>query len=73
MGTAIINRDVCLAWQGTVCRACWHACPFPNEAIVFDERGRALVVAEQCIGCGICDHACITEPSSITIQPREIA
>jgi formate hydrogenlyase subunit 6/NADH:ubiquinone oxidoreductase subunit I len=40
---------------------------------VFDERGRALVVAEQCIGCGICDHACITEPSSITIQPREIA
>jgi ferredoxin-type protein NapG len=73
MGTAIINRDVCLAWQGTMCRACWHACPFPNEAIVFDERGRALVVAEQCIGCGICDHACITEPSSITIQPREIA
>lgn len=71
MGVAAINRDTCLAWNGTMCRACWHACPFPNEAIVFDERGRAIVVAEQCIGCGICDHACITEPSSITITPRD--
>lgn len=70
MGVAVIHRDTCLAWQGTICRACWHACPFPNEAIVFDERGRAVVVPEHCIGCGICDHACITEPSSIVVTPR---
>ena len=70
MGTAVINRDLCLAWQGTPCRACWHACPFPNEAIVLDERGRAVVVEERCIGCGLCDHACLTEPSSIPITPR---
>lgn len=73
MGTAHINHDTCLAWQGAVCRACWHVCPFPNEAIVFDEYARVSVHAEHCIGCGLCDHACPTEPSSITIQPRGVA
>ena len=73
MGTAVLNRDTCLVWQGTPCRACWHACPFPNEAIVLDLRGRAIVQADQCIGCGLCDHACLTEPSSIPIRPRGVA
>jgi MauM/NapG family ferredoxin protein len=71
MGVAVINRDTCLAWQGTPCRACWHACPFPNEAIVLDERGRALVDETKCIGCGICENACVTEPSSIGVTPRQ--
>jgi ferredoxin-type protein NapG len=70
MGVAAINRETCLAWQGTSCRACWHACPLPNEAIVMDELGRALVDEKNCIGCGLCDYACVTEPSSITITPR---
>jgi len=73
MGTAVINRDTCLAWQGTPCRACWHACPFPDDAIVLDERGRAIVVAEKCVGCGLCDHACLTEPSSIVITPYSMS
>jgi len=70
MGVAIIDRDRCLAWQGTACRSCWHICPFPNEAIRLDWRTRAEIVAEVCIGCGLCDRACLTEPSSIEIIPR---
>jgi len=70
MGVAVIDRTACLAWNRTVCRACWHACPFPNEAIVLDPRGRVEIVAEACIGCGLCDHVCLTEPSSITIIPE---
>lgn len=70
MGVAAINRDTCLAWLGTSCRACWHACPLPNEAIVLDELGRALVDEKICIGCGLCDYACVTDPSSIVITPR---
>ncbi len=69
MGVAEIDADRCFAWNGVVCRACWHACPFPDEAIVLDELGRARVVAEACIGCGICDQACLTAPSSIRILP----
>ena len=70
MGIAEINRETCLAWLGTSCRACWHACPLPNEAIVLDELGRALVDEKVCIGCGLCDYACVTEPGSIIVTPR---
>ena len=70
IGVAELDRDRCLAWNGTVCRACWHACPFPDQAIVLDPRGRAQVVAEACTGCGICEHVCLTEPTSILVRPH---
>jgi len=69
MGTAVIDEDRCLAYNGTVCRACWHVCPLPNEAIRFDAMLRVVVVEDACIGCGLCDHACLTTPSSIPIRP----
>jgi len=70
MGVAVIDTSVCMAWNDQICRSCWHACPFPDHAIVLDEMGRAVVVAENCIGCGLCDYACLTEPSSIRIIPK---
>ncbi|MCP3978878.1 MAG: 4Fe-4S dicluster domain-containing protein [bacterium] len=73
MGTAVIDRELCLAYNGVVCRACWHICPFPNEAIRFDERLRPVVVEEACIGCGLCDWACPTEETSIPVRPAAAA
>ena len=69
MGVAVIDERVCLAYNGTICRTCWHACPFPNEAITFDQRLRPVVNTEACIGCGLCDYVCPTESSSIPIRP----
>ena len=69
MGVAVIDHESCLAWQGLICKACWHECPFSDEAIVLDAYYRPIVVAKACIGCGLCDQACATEPSSITIRP----
>jgi ferredoxin-type protein NapG len=68
MGTAVINEENCIAYAGAVCRACWHACPIEG-AILFDWENRPVVDEQACIGCGLCDHACPTEPSSIPIRP----
>lgn len=69
MGTATIDRRICLAYNRVICRSCWHACPFPDEAIRFDELLRPVVNDSACIGCGLCTHACPTEPTSIPIEP----
>ena len=69
MGVAVIDEQLCLAYNGTICRTCWHICPFPNQAIVFDQLLRPVVNSEVCIGCGLCDYACPTERSSIPIRP----
>ena len=69
IGIAVIDQDRCFAWQNTICRSCWHACPYPNAAIVLDYKSRPEIVPELCTGCGLCDRACLTEPSSIHIAP----
>jgi MauM/NapG family ferredoxin protein len=73
MGTARIDREICWAYNRVICRSCWHACPFPDEAIYFDELLRPVVNESVCIGCGLCTLACPTDPTSIPIEPRSAA
>ncbi len=70
MGVAELDLEQCLAWNRQICRVCWRACPLPDEAIRFDPLGRVEIVAEACIGCGLCDWACPTEPSAIRMIPE---
>jgi MauM/NapG family ferredoxin protein len=71
IGEAAVNRDRCLPWaQSTPCIVCEEMCPVPEKAIeledaeVTDAAGQPLVVqrphviAERCIGCGICEFKC---------------
>ncbi|MCA9261847.1 MAG: 4Fe-4S dicluster domain-containing protein [Planctomycetales bacterium] len=69
MGLARIDEQTCLPFLGVTCRACWHACPYPTDAIAFDARGRPLVLADGCVGCGLCEHACLAERPAIRIEP----
>lgn len=71
MGTAVVNTDTCFPYVGVSCRACWHACPFPDAAISFDIVGHPLVHTDACVGCGLCVHACLTAVTSIRIEPRK--
>ncbi len=72
MGVAVIDENICWAWTGVICRSCWHACPFPDRAIKLDYRSRPTIDPDACIGCGLCDHACPTEPSAIPIRPTAL-
>ena len=68
MGTARINRTTCLPYNGVLCRACYERCPIYREAIVLDREIYPVVNPEKCVGCGICENVCPTDPASITVR-----
>ncbi len=58
MGLAIINRHLCYSWNDNIiCKTCYDACPYKEKAIVLDQF-RPVVVDDNCLGCGLCCHAC---------------
>jgi ferredoxin-type protein NapG len=70
MGTAKVDTQRCVTYAGTACRACVDVCPVPG-AIVSDGGGHPFVEENSCIGCGLCVRACVTEPTSIQVVPRD--
>lgn len=71
IGVAVIDEETCWAYNGVACRVCWHACPYPNEAVKLNDRARPTVDEEICVGCGLCEHACPVEEAAITIRPSD--
>ena len=80
MGLAVINKETCVAFWGIQCDACYRACPLMEDAIsIKTERNERTgkhaylipeVSADACTGCGLCEHACITELPAIKVFPR---
>lgn len=69
LGRAYIERDWCLAWaRRNGCRECYIACRGSYRAIEIDEYQRPVVIAEKCVGCGECQHACISLDSPHAVE-----
>ncbi len=83
MGVAMVSDKSCIAFWGIQCDLCYRACPLMDKAIYLDysrnERtGKhafltPIVNSDICTGCGLCEHACVTERASIKVLPVEIA
>jgi ferredoxin-type protein NapG len=69
MGTARVDERRCLTFHGQKCDACWRACPIAG-AITLDAAGAVRVDSQKCVGCGLCEAVCPTEPTSIRVIPR---
>lgn len=70
MGLAEVDPAICFAYQGQICDYCIDRCPFPEEAIFSDDRGRPVVNPDLCVGCGMCAYICVTTPGAIAIHAR---
>lgn len=68
MGTARVDRSLCLSWQGKTCGVCFRACPLPNVAIRIGRLEQPHVLKD-CVGCGLCERSCIQIPQAIRIIP----
>ncbi|MEA3477053.1 MAG: ferredoxin-type protein NapG [Bacteroidota bacterium] len=83
IGLAVLDKESCLAFWGIQCDACYRACPLIGEAITLEMKRNErtgkhaylepVVHADVCTGCGMCEHACITEKPAIFILPLELA
>jgi len=60
MGVAVVDERTCVSHNGTgICGACHTACPFRNIAITQGLHNAPTVSADHCVGCGLCEEACI--------------
>jgi len=66
LGLAFVDRNRCLPWAyNTPCIVCEEMCPVPDKAVKLQpeqidgiELQKPTVVADLCIGCGICEQHC---------------
>lgn len=63
IGTAVIDRDRCIAWNWPGCRLCAEKCTDLQRAIWLDDDLRPHIDESRCNGCGACVFVC---PQSAT-------
>ena len=69
MGTAVVLEDVCYSYAGRTCGVCYRACPLPGKAMKLGLYETPIVNPEHCVGCGLCEQACVHMPQAIRIIP----
>ncbi|MHC4064660.1 MAG: 4Fe-4S dicluster domain-containing protein [Planctomycetota bacterium] len=69
MGMAKVRDSVCVRRSGEPCTVCVDRCPLGADALVSSGEGPPTVLDPGCVGCGVCQFYCPTQPKAIVVQP----
>jgi MauM/NapG family ferredoxin protein len=69
MGTAVVDTHLCYSFNGASCGVCVRACPLEGAALKAGMWEKPLVDPDVCIGCGLCERACVRFPHAIRVHP----
>ncbi len=70
MGTARLDKHLCYSYNGASCGACVRACPLEGAALSAGLWEKPILDASACVGCGLCERACIRYPHAIRVIPN---
>lgn len=70
MGTAKLDKHLCYSYNGSSCGACVRACPLEGVALSAGMWEKPILNEAACVGCGLCERACIRYPQAIRVEPR---
>jgi ferredoxin-type protein NapG len=68
MGKAEVNTTLCYSYNQSSCGVCIRACPFEGQALKASLLERPVIDLAYCVGCGLCERACIRYPQAITVE-----
>ncbi len=71
MGTARLSKSVCYSYNGRTCGVCYQACPLQGRAMTIGLFEQPTVHPEECVGCGLCEQACLHLPQAIRVLDKE--
>ncbi len=67
MGVAWIQTMACLAHTGSFCSVCSERCPVTGAIAVL--AGKPTIVADLCVGCGVCAAVCPAPINAVVVMP----
>ena len=70
MGVAEVYGALCVRSAGEACTLCVERCPMGETAIRFTDEGPPTVYESGCVGCGVCQFSCPTDPKAIVVASR---
>lgn len=69
MGVAYIDENICNSYNGYICGVCIRACPLGGLALKAGPWEKPELDPEHCVGCGLCEQACVHMPQALRIRP----